>query len=171
MTALLKTFWDITLWRSDPSHLPDSRQVLLLAAGAYALTSAIQSWMIFGSDLLLARTAADLALAYAVFWLLLSLTGRRHRLNQTVSAALGAAALLAPIVIVLLALKPAAEGNYAIALAVWAASTAVIVWYTFVISHIVRAALDIGPATAFGVAIAYIVINVVVLTRLFPDGA
>ena len=63
MQALLKAFWDIALWRRDPSHLPDSPTLVLLAGLAYAALSAVQSWLIYGTDALVLRTMADLGLS------------------------------------------------------------------------------------------------------------
>lgn len=171
MQALLKAFWDIALWRRDPSQLPDSATLVLLCALAYAAMSALQSLMLYGTDLILARTTADLGLTAVLFWVLLAAARRRHRFNQTISAVLGTGALLSPIVLVLLGLKEAALANYPLALLVWAGSVAVIVWYTFVVGHIVRSALDTGPFTGMAVAITYLVASATLLSRVFPDGA
>jgi len=105
MQALLKAFWDIALWRRDPSQLPDSATLVIVTALAYAAFSGIQSWMLFGMDALFLRTVADLAVTVLLVWLLLSVARRRYRFNQTVSAVLGTGALLSPFVILLLALK------------------------------------------------------------------
>jgi uncharacterized membrane protein len=99
------------------------------------------------------------------------LTGRRRRFNQTIEAALGTGALLSPFVILLLALKEPAGGNYGLALLVWAGSVAVILWYVFVLGHIIRSALDTGLFTGVGIAVTYVVASAAVLTQLFPDGS
>lgn len=168
MQALLKAFWDIALWRRDPSHLPDSATLVIVTALAYAAFSAIQSWMLFGTEALLLRTAADLAVTAVMVWLLLSVARRRYRFNQTVSAVLGTGALLSPFVILLLALKDPSAANYPLALLVWAGSVGVIVWYTFVIGYIVRSALDTGLFTGMALAVAYLVASAAILSKLFP---
>ena len=169
MQALLKAFWDIALWRRDPGHLPDSRPLVAACALAYAVMSAIQSWMLTGGDRLLARTLADVVLLIALVWLLLTVTRRLRRLNQTLAAALGTGALLSPLVILLLGLRGAAETNQAVALAVWAGSVALILWYTFILGHIVRSALDTGWFTGVAIAITYVVASATLLTRIFPE--
>jgi hypothetical protein len=171
MQAFLKAFWDIALWRRDPSHLPDSTTLMVVAASAYAALSAVQSWMLYGTDQLLARTAADLALSVLLVWLLLVLTRRSHRFRQTVTAVLGTGALLSPVVILLLALRAPAAANHALALLVWAGSVGVILWYTFILGHIVRAALDTGLVTGVALAVAYVLASAAILTRAFPEGA
>lgn len=171
MQGLLKDIWDIALWRRGPGELPDSMRLLLGAAAVYAALSAVQSWMLYGPDRLLARTLADLALASGLVWLLLVVTGRGHRLRQTLTAILATAALVSPLVILLLGLKDAAAASQLLALLVWAGSVGVILWYTFIVGHIVRAALDTGLFTGVAVAITYLVASAAVLTRLFPDAA
>ncbi len=171
MQALLKALWDIALWRRDPSHLPDSRTLVAVCALAYAGMSAAQSWMLTGGDRLLARTLADLLMLVSLVWLLLAVTRRSYRLNQTLSAALGTGALLSPLVILLLALRGAAEANQAVALLVWAGSVAVILWYTFILGHIIRSALDTGWFTGVAIAITYVVASAALLTRMFPEAA
>lgn len=171
MQALLKAFWDIALWRRDPSHLPDSPTLVLLAAAAYASLSAVQSWMIYGADALVLRTVADLGLSCLLIWLLLAAARRRHRFNQTVSAVLGTGALLSPFVILLLALKDPSGTSYPLAMLVWAGSVAVILWYTFVLAFIVRSALDTGPFTGTALAVCYLVASAAILSKLFPEQA
>lgn len=171
MQALLKAFWDIALWRRDPGQLPDSATLVVVTAAAYAALSALQSWMIYGMDRLLVRTGADLALTVLLVWLLLTVTRRGHRFKQTVSAVLGAGALLSPLVILLLALRGPADASHVLALVVWAGSVAVILWFTFILGHIVRSALDTGLFTGVAVAITYVVASAAALTRLFPEGA
>jgi hypothetical protein len=113
----------------------------------------------------------DLVRTVLLFWGLLAVTGRRHRFNQTMSAVLGTGALLSPLVIGLLALRGPAETNQLVALAVWAGSVGVILWYAFIVGHIVRAALDTGLFTGVAVAVAYLVASAALLSRVFPEGA
>jgi hypothetical protein len=171
MQSILKAFWDIALWRRDPGCLPDSPTLVVQAAVAYAALSALQSWMLYGPDRLFGRTAADVALLVVPVWLLLTFTGRSHRARQTLSAVLGTGALLAPFVILLLTLKGPAGEIYLLALLVWAGSVAVILWYVFVLGHIVRAALDTGLFTGVAIALTYVIASAAILTRLFPDAA
>jgi len=171
MQALLKAFWDIALWRRGPGDLPGSSALLGITAVAYSLLSAVQSWLIYGTDRLVQRTLADLALTLLLVWLLLTITGRSHRYRQTASAVLGTGALLSPLVILLILLKGAAAASQIVALLVWMGSVGVILWFTFVLGHIVRSALDTGLFTGVAIAITYVVASAAALTRLFPEGA
>lgn len=171
MTELFQAFTDIALRRRGPGDLPDSMALVAITAGAYAAFSAVQSWMLFGREDLLARTAADVVLAGALIWLLLLATGRLHRVRQTISAIFGTGALLSPLVILLLALKEPAAASQPLALVVWAGSVAIIVWFTLIVAHVLRAALDTGVFTSLAVSVAYVVGSAALLTWLFPAGA
>lgn len=170
MAALVKAFIDIALRRRGPGDLPDATTLVAVTASAYAAFSALQSWMLFGMQDLLARTVTDVLLAGVLVWLLLLLTGRPQRFRQTASAVFGTGALLSPLVIVLLALKAPAAASQALALLVWAGSVAIIIWYMLVVGHILRAALETGAFTAMAVAVAYLVGSAALLTWLFPSG-
>ncbi len=171
MQALVKAFWEIALWRRSPADLPDSAALLLVAGLAYTAFSALQSFMIFGSDSILGRTLADLALLALPLWVVLALARRQRRYRQTLTALLGTGAVLAPFVVVLLAFKAPAESSYPLALLVWGGSIGVVLWYLFVIGFILRAALDTGLATGVAIALAYVVGSSALLSALFPAGA
>jgi hypothetical protein len=171
MQSIVKVLWDIALRRSDPSHLPDSLTMLAIITAVYAAFGAIQSWMLYGGDRLLARTLADPALSLLLVWLLLLPVRRGHRFRQTASAVLGTGAVLSPPVILLMALGGPGSQNQALGLLVWAGSVGIIVWYTFIVGHILRAALDSGIFAAVALALAYVAASAIILDRLFPGGA
>ena len=171
MTELLNSLLQIALLRRNPSALPASVALLVVLAAAYAGSSALQSWMLHGGDRLLARTATDLGLTLAMFWLVLAVTRRGYRYRQTISAVLGAAALMTPLIVLLLALKDPAAVNYPVALLAWAGSVGVIVWFTLIVAHILRSALEVGFVTSVAIALTYLIASAAVLKRLFPESA
>lgn len=171
MTEVLNSLVQIALLRRDPGTLPASATLLVLMAAAYAGSSALQSWMLHGGDRLLARTAVDLGLTLAMFWFVLVVTGRGHRCRQTISAVFGTAALMTPLIMLLLALKDPAAASYPVALLAWAGSIGVIVWYTLIVGHILRSALEVGFVTSIAIAITYLTASAALLTRLFPETA
>jgi hypothetical protein len=171
MQALVKAFWEIALWRRSPADLPDSAALLLVAAAAYAALSAVQSFMLFGTDAIVMRTLADVALLALPLWLLLAVARRGARYRQTLTALFGTGAVLSPFVLALLALKGAAGTSYPLSLLVWAGTMAVVLWYLFVVGFILRAALDTGMFTGVAIALAYVVGSSALLSTLFPVGA
>lgn len=171
MSQVLNSLVQIALLRRDPSSLPASVTLLALTAAAYAGASALQSWMLHGGDRLLGRTIVDLGLTLALFWIVLAVTGRGHRYGQTISAVLGIAALLTPLIMLLLALKDPAAASYPVALVAWAGSIGVIVWYTLIVGHILRSALEVGFVTSLAISVTYLIASAALLTRLFPQAA
>lgn len=169
MNLQLRELLDIALLRRDPGILPASGSFVLTMALAYALASALQSWALYGPDRILLRTAADLGLTLAAFWLLLTVTSRGHRFPQAISAVLGTAVLLAPVVLLLLALKGPAETHYAVALLAWAGSVGVIVWYTLIVGRVLQGALDVGFVTGIAIALAFLIGSAALLAALFPE--
>ncbi|MGQ0383194.1 MAG: hypothetical protein ACT4UP_00705 [Gammaproteobacteria bacterium] len=170
MIQLIRALVEIALLRKDPGALPASLALLALAAAAYAAASVLQSWMMHGNDRLFARAAFDLGLAMGLFWLLLTVTRRGHRYRQTMTAVLGTAALMTPFVVGLLLLQQPAQVNYALKWVAWAGSVAVIVWYTLVVGHILRSALEIGFVTSIAIALTWLIAGEALLRRAFESG-
>ena len=168
MTQVLISLVEIARLRRDPSVLPASIVLLVVMATAYAGSSALQSWMLYSDDRLLARTAVDLGLTLVTFWLVLAVTRRLYRYRQTMSAVLGTSLLLTPLLMLLIALQQPAEMFYPVKLMAWAASIGVIVWYTLIVGHILRSALEIGFVTSIAIAITTVLAANAVLTKLFP---
>ena len=171
MTQVLISLVEIARLRRDPSVLPASIVLLAIMAAAYAGSSALQSWLLYSNDRLLARTAADLGLTLATFWLVLAVTRRLSRYRQTMNAVLGISVLLTPLLVLLIALQQPAGMYYPVKLAAWAASIAVIVWYTLIVGHILRSALEIGFVTSIAIAITTVIAGNAVLGKLFPGAA
>jgi hypothetical protein len=171
MTEVLISLVEIARLRRDPSVLPASIALLVIMAAAYACSSALQSWLLYSNDRLLARTAADLGLTLATFWLVLAVTRRLYRYRQTMNAVLGTSVLLTPLLMLLIALQQPAEMYYPIKLVAWAASIAVIVWYTLIVGHILRSALEIGFVTSIAIAVTTVIAGNAVLGKMFPGAA
>jgi hypothetical protein len=169
MIQVLISLVEIARLRRDPSALPASIVLLVIMAAAYAGSSAVQSWLLHEDDRLLARTAADLGLTLAMFWLVLAVTRRLYRYRQTMNALLGTSVLLTPLLMLLIAMQQPAEIYYPIKLLAWAGSIAVIVWYTLIVGHILRSALEIGFVTGIAIAITSVIASNSVLIKLFPE--
>lgn len=171
MIQVLRSLIDIALLRRDPGVLPASIALLVLAGASFAAASALQSFMLHGGDRLVARTALDLGLALVLFRLLLMVTRRGHRYRQTMIAVFGTSVIMTPFVVGLLLLQQPALSSYAIKWLAWAGSVAVIVWYTLVVGHILRSALDIGFVTSIAIALTWLIAGDALLRRVFQIGA
>ena len=171
MFAYLKLFLDICLWRRDPSHVPASASLFVLLAVLYWVSSLAQAWVAYGAGHLVLQASLDLALTLGFFWLVLAVARRAHRYRQTGAALMGTSVLVTPLMMALLSLRETVRSPYPLAFLVWAATVFAIVWYLFVVGHIVRAALDTGLPTAMGVSIAYFLAGAAVAGVLFPPVA
>jgi hypothetical protein len=95
VSAFLKLFLDIVLWRQGPQDLPASSLLFRLTLGAYVAVSAIQlsllkesgaTWLVF--------LVADPLLLTGCVWMILKLYNHPERFLQTATAVLGTGALL-----------------------------------------------------------------------------
>ncbi len=164
MRYLLSSLVQIALLRKDPSVLPASILLLALTAGPYVAVNAVHARIIHGPDRLLARVVAELAVALALFWALLAVSGRLDRYRQTMSAVFGTYVLVSPFVAGLLLL---AKSSQSITLVMWLGSAIIISWYTLIVGHILRSATDIGFATSIAIALCWLFGGDVLLNRLF----
>lgn len=171
MTQLLRSLVQIALLRQDPGVLPASIVLAALLAFAYALTSAVQSWILYGGDRILLRTAVDLGLSLALVWIVLAVTRRGHRFPQTASAVLGISVLVAPFVVVLLLMQGPATTHYAVWLLARAGAVIVTIWFIVVIGHILRGALETGLVTGVAIALTWVIASRAVADKLFPLAA
>ena len=168
MQALLKVFWDIALWRRGPRDLPPSRALLAIVALLYVVTSAIQSLLIDGPGLAVARGVADVAFTVAVFWLCLAVTRRRHRLLQTLTAVLGTGTLLALPMIGLFLAADALGPDGPLAAALKLLLLPLLIWDLCVLAHIARLALEAPLIAGVAVATSYYLVGYLLLERLLP---
>jgi hypothetical protein len=51
----------------------------------------------------------------------------------------------------------------------WLGSVALIVWYTLIVGHILRSALDIGFVTSTAIAFSYLLAGIVLVAGLYPE--
>jgi len=167
MTRLPSSLAQIALLRKDPGVLPASLLLSALLALGYVGANAVLAF-VDQAERILARTAIDLGLTLAFFWMLLALTRRGHRLPQTLSAVFGTYMLLAPAMTVLILMRGPAKTNYAVWLLTNAGSTVITIWYLLIVGHILKCALDTGLVTGFAVAVTWAIASLAIAQMLFP---
>lgn len=168
MKALLQLFFDIALWRRGPRHVPASGALLAAVALAYTVVSVLQSFVVYGAEQALLRGIADLVLTLAVFWVALAVARRTHRYRQTATAVLGTGALLALPMLALQILGTQVGDASPVAFLVALAALPLVVWYLFVVGHIMREALEAPLFTGMAVALTYFVLSYALLVQLLP---
>lgn len=170
MTALLSSLAQIALLRKDPSVLPASSAWVALFTLGYAAVNFLMG-RIDASDRILERTAFDLVLTLAFFWLLLALTRRSKRFPQVINAIFGTYLVLAPLMIGLMLLRGLAKTNYPVWVLMTAGTTMVVIWYLLAVGHVLRAALDTGLVTGFAVAVTWAIVSVALAQSWFGSAA
>ena len=168
MQALLRIFWDIALWRRGPRDLPASPALLATAALLYLATSALQSLLIDGPALALARGVADTGFTAAALWLCLAVGRRGHRLLQTLTAVLGTGTLLALPMIAVLWLGDALGPQGPVAGVIKLLLLPLLVWDLCVLAHIVRVALEAPLVAGVAVATTYYLLGYLLIEKLLP---
>lgn len=157
----------IALLRKDPGILPESFLLSALLALGYAGANAVLAF-VDHAERILVRTAVDLGLTLAFFWMLLALTRRSHRLPQMLSAVFGTYVLLAPAMTLLILLRGPAKTNYGVLLLTNAGSTVITIWYLLIVGYVLKCALDTGLVTGFAIAVAWALASLVIAQNLFP---
>lgn len=174
MNHLVRLFADIVLHRRGPADVPANRGVLGACLVAYLLTGAITLAPGSGSaEEVVAQLVADLVIVLVLFGGLLLVTGRRHRVRQTLTALFGTGALLSALSVpfIWMTAEAVQSGGQPGAVAV-VGSTALLVLLVaslMVTGHIVRSAMNWPYAGGLLFAIVYFGVSLEVFRRLFPE--
>ncbi|MBS0395451.1 MAG: hypothetical protein JSR54_12550 [Proteobacteria bacterium] len=168
MQSILRTLWDIALWRGGPRELPAAGPPLVVAAIAYGATSALQSWLAVGPEHAPERGLADLAFTVLVVWLCLAVGRRPHRLAQTLLAVLGTGSLLAVPMTGVFLLARLLGHDDPLGAAVQLLGVPLIAWGLAVLAHIVRQALDAPLVVGVAVATTYYLVGYLLIEQLLP---
>lgn len=173
MSKLVGIFFDIATLKIGPEDLPASRFLLGLATIAYLATGALSVALYadgFGEAL--QQLSVDLGLTVAFFALVLVLYGKRRRLLQTMTALLGAGALLSALALPLAAWLHWLESTGRPGATLPAAGIyLVVLWSIVVTGHIVHRALEIPFVGGLVIGLVYFVVNLATFATLFPAEA
>ena len=164
MLTLVRTWLEMCWLRATPRQVPASPYLLWLALGFYLLVDLLTALPGAGWRSALGLTLVDLALLVGFTALLLRLSGKQARLNQTLSALAGTGALLG---LVALPLVLAVQQDPAPPLAglLW---LVVLFWSLAVRAHILRHALSVPFGVGLVISAVYAVILLWLVQWLFP---
>jgi hypothetical protein len=166
--AIARACWGIFLLRSGPQAFPRSWILLALISIAYLLTDGLLfvAQGVTGAGIVI-QTAFDFGLQVLFFAAVLAAKFVLPRLNQTLSAWLGAGVILN-----LLSLPPAFALLFVTAH--WAQDLLLIPvflsigWSMAVMTQVLRHALSIGPIFGLVIAAVYTFASIVIFQGLFP---
>ena len=162
---LIKLFLDICFFRQGPQDVPRSRFLLGMVVSANLLFSIVLGLFEVDFPQALAQGLAALALLLTFILLALTVTGKRDRGEQTLTAAVGCDAIITalglPLVMASVALPGMQETASLLLLGL-------MLWEIAVFGHILRHALDLPYLAGLGVALAYTAISLRVMMAWFP---
>ncbi len=146
LATLAKAFWGVCTLRLAPQDIPHSTALLCVTSGANLLLSTVinQLNLSFGSSVLVALL--EIVVLFGLTIALLFSFSRTQRAVQTLTALMGAGALIGALVLALLLLFPALPQP---------ARLAIFMWNLLIMAHILRHALETRFIVGFFIAMGY----------------
>lgn len=143
LPTLLYAFWKVAVFRLRPQDLPRSNALLVVTAATNVAIGLATSTLL---DMPAIIASVEMSVLIGMTVALLYAFARSARIVQTLTALLGASAIIGLVVAILIAVLPALPDLLRIA---------IFVWNMFVIAHILRHALDTWFALGCLIAFAY----------------
>ena len=178
MYAIVKAFWQIALFREGPQSLPDSRPLLMIAAGCYTAVSLLLALLsesaASGSEATplfmhaMATTVADVSFAAIFLAGLLFYFSQTSRFQLTLTAVFGVGALQGLLLLPCLMIIMLAEVLAGLSLLALLGLLVIVLWSLAVYAHILAHALS----KTFGVGMAFATLSFFLnyqLLKLIPD--
>lgn len=161
---IVKIFLEICLLRSGPQDLPASAIFLGVVFVANAFVGLIILSIEAPFQAAVPQFFVSIGLLTAFSWIILTASGKATRLQQTLTALLGADTLISLFALPFL-IWISLNQSYGLAYYVLFAS---MLWSIAVVGHIVRHALSSSYLFGFGLAILYFFTSFQVMAYLFP---
>lgn len=164
MLGLIKLLFDICLFKKGPQDLPFSSELLRLLLVVNVIVSFLMisihtDWL---ASLLQAIVSVLLIAGFS--WLMLYVTGKRERFNQSTSALLGTDAMISFFALPGIASMMIGTGT----LLAFIITIALMIWHWTVTGHIIRNALGQSLVFSLGLAFLYVVGTYQVMALLNP---
>ncbi|HEX2790881.1 MAG TPA: hypothetical protein VHN17_10660 [Steroidobacteraceae bacterium] len=172
LAALVRLYFAIAIWRRGPQELPAVGILLPLTIAAYVLLSAAVGALLPGLHPgWLLQVAADALFVASWYWLLLAIARRRERYLQTATALFGLQTVLAAPSMAVIWLMQRVDQQASLRVPVYIAALALAIWTLVAIGHILRAALERPLALCLILALLQMVMEELVLLRIFGPGS
>jgi hypothetical protein len=167
MSLLLRVFWAICWFRGRPQDIPASPALLGVTLATYALAGALISLVTLPLPQAVGATLLDTSLLAGFVYAALQLRGYPGRFTQTLTALAGSLALIAwlsiPLTWWLYALQVSgSDARFPLLLLLL-----VQLWSIGVIGNVLRHSLEVSLPFALAVSLAYFILAVQILNRLF----
>lgn len=143
LLTLLLAFWNVAVFRLRPQDLPRSNLLLVVTAAANVGISLAISAVL---DMPAINASVEMCVLVGMTVALLYAFSRSARIVQTLTALLGASAVIGLVVAILIVAIPNLP---------FAVRIAIFMWNMFVIAHVLRHALDTVFVLGCLIAFAY----------------
>jgi hypothetical protein len=150
MYDIIKLLFEICLFKKGPQDMPYSVWLLRLLMVVYASVTALMLSIHFERLAVFLQLAIDILLVVGFVWLLLSVSRRLGRFNQTLSSVLGTDAMISFMALPGMATLELRQGGLTVLLIIFA----LMAWHWAVLGHIISKALD--KALSFGLGLAFL---------------
>jgi len=160
MTALLRLFLDIALFRKGPQDVPDYPILFALTLVSDLVISTVVGILEgdFVGAMLQATVASGLLLAFVA--LILLLTSHLERFRKTATAVLGCDALITLLALPVSLLSDVITGLSLLIIGI-------LFWNLLVFAHILKHALGIGYALSVALALIYTLTSLDLMAHVF----
>ncbi|MEI8208219.1 MAG: hypothetical protein D0528_12100 [Methylococcales bacterium] len=152
MYDIIKLLFEICLFKKGPQDIPYSVWLLRLLMVIYASVTALMLSLHFDSLSVLMQLITDMVLVVGFVGLLLSVSRKLGRFNQTLSAVLGTDAMISFMALPGMATLELKQGGLTVLLIIVVLMT----WHWAVLGHIISKALDKALSFGFGLAFLYL---------------
>ncbi len=149
MLALIKLFFEITLFKKAPQDIPDSKVLFQLVIAVYMIISFSTMWLNTSILNALIQVGVELFLALGFCQIILMLAAKQERFQQTLMALLGVDAIISLFAFPVLISLSSFGFNFILIIAL-------AIWHWIVTAHILRHALTQAFSFCLGIALLYI---------------
>jgi len=165
MFEIIKSIFDICLFKKGPQDLPHSVWLLRIMFVAYLSVRVLMLSIHYDWLNILLQIVVDLLLVSGFFWAMLFLDRKLGRFYQVFSAVLGTDALISFFALPGIATIEIGQSG----LWVFFVMLGLIGWHWAVTGHIINNALEKSLSFSLGLAFLYLLVSYQVMALLFPE--
>lgn len=165
MLEIIKRLFEICTFKKGPQDLPYSGWLLKLLLVLYVSVRVLMLNIHYDALQVMLQLIVDLVLVTGFFGFILSVSGKRGRFYQVVSAVLGTDAMMSFFALPGIATIETGQGGLWVLLVMFA----LIGWHWAITGHIIRNALEQSLSFSLGLAFLYLLGTYQVMAFLFPE--
>jgi len=156
LQLLLRTFLDIILLRKGPEHVPSSAVVLWVSIGLLIASTLMSAVLVpsSGNDSVGLSLISSL-IGYALYWIVLAVTGYGRRFVPTVSSIMACGSILTIVMVIAAVILTPILGGAVAGIVVWL----ILFWSVPVKGHIIARAIERHWYTGIAIALTIFIMQ------------